>query len=199
MAEAKERSLFLIKPDGIQRGLIGEIISRIERTGLKFVAFKMLIPDEDKCWKHYNKDDAWFMEKGERTIKDRQEQGLPVEKEAIEYGKDILRGNVELLTSGPLLAMVIEGNEAVSVVKKLVGDTESYTSPVGTIRGDLSTDSFKLASESGRALRNTVHCSDSPAEGQRETALWFDESELMSYNLLTEKLLGNDLSEILGK
>lgn len=198
MEGTKERSFFLIKPDGIQRGLISEILGRLEKTGLKFVAMKMIVPQEDQCWAHYNKDDAWFLEKGERTIKDREERGLPIEKEAIEYGKDILRGNVEFLTSGPVLALILQGNEAVKIVKKIVGETEPVSSPVGTIRGDLCTDSFKLSSETNRAVRNLTHCSDSPDEAEREIKLWFEDSEIINYNLYNEAILyGEDLSEIL--
>ena len=87
----RERSFVIIKPDGIQRSLMGEIIKRLERTGLKFVAFKFFVPDEDRCWKHYDKDDTWFNEKGANIVKDLKEAGLPVEKEAIEYGKDIIK------------------------------------------------------------------------------------------------------------
>ncbi len=185
----KERSLVIIKPDGVQRGLIGEIISRIERTGLKIVSMKMIMADEDTLWKHYNKDDVWFQDKGEIVVKNRTEQGLPVEKEALEYGKDILRANIEFMTAGPVLAMVIQGNQAVGVVKKLVGGTEPLTSDVGTIRGDLTIDTYELANASGRAVRNLIHCSDEVSEAERELALWFTEDEVIKYRLANERIL----------
>lgn len=185
----KERSLVIIKPDGIQRGLIGEIISRIERTGLKVVSMKMVMAEEDVLWKHYNKDDVWFQDKGEIVVKNRTEQGLPVEKEALEYGKDILRANIEFMTAGPVLAMVIQGNQAVGVVKKLVGGTEPLTSDVGTIRGDLTIDTYELANASGRAVRNLIHCSDEVSEAERELALWFTEDEVIKYRLANERIL----------
>lgn len=185
----KERTLVIIKPDGIQRSLIGEIIKRIERVGMKFVAFKFLVPREDQCWTHYNKDDKWFTEKGERIIKEKQENGLSVEKSAIEYGKDILRGNVTFFMSGPVLAMVVEGNQSVGVVKKLVGGTEPMTSDVGTIRGDYTLDSYALAGIDIRAVRNLVHCSDSPSEAEREVKIWFDEKDLINYRLVQEEIL----------
>ena len=90
MHPSKERTFVIIKPDGVQRGLVGEILSRIERVGLKISALKMLVPTEEQCWTHYNKDDAWFLKKGERTVSDRAAAGLPVDKEPIEYGKDIV-------------------------------------------------------------------------------------------------------------
>lgn len=187
--QKKERTLVIIKPDGIQRGLVGEIIQRFERTGLKFVAFKMFIPTEEQCWAHYNKDDAWFEKKGQNTIKNLEAIGLPVEKPAIEYGKDIVRALVKFMISGPVVGMVIEGNQAVGVVKKITGGTEPLTSDVGTIRGDLTVDSYDLAVGDNRAVRNLIHCSDEPGEAQREIALWFTEKEIISYSLFNESVL----------
>ncbi|EKE19301.1 MAG: hypothetical protein ACD_9C00055G0005, partial [uncultured bacterium] len=117
----KERTFVIIKPDGVQRNLMGEIISRFERVGLKLTAMKMLVPKAEQCWTHYNKDEAWFQSKGERIVKGREEMSLPIEKEAIEYGRDIIGQLVTFMTSGPVLAMVIEGNSAVGIVTKLVG------------------------------------------------------------------------------
>lgn len=185
----KERTLVIIKPDGIQRSLMGEIIRRIERTGLKFVAVKFLIPQEDQCWKHYNKEEEWFLKKGERIIADRKEHGMPVEKEAIEYGKGIIQTNVNYFTSGPVLACIIEGNQSVAVVKKLVGSTEPSNSDVGTIRGDLTIDSYGLSTLDNRAVRNLVHASDSPEEAEREIPLWFAPKEIIDYRLVQEQIL----------
>lgn len=185
----KEQTLVIVKPDGIQRSLMGEILMRIERTGLKFVAVKFLLPKADQCWKHYNKDDEWFMKKGTRIVDDRTAQGLPIEKEAKEYGKDIIQSNVDFFTSGPVLAVVIEGNQSVAIVKKLVGGTEPTTSDVGTIRGDLTVDSYALSSIDNRAVRNLIHCSDSPEEAQREIPIWFETTDIVSYRLVQEQVL----------
>jgi nucleoside-diphosphate kinase len=184
-----EQTLVIIKPDGVQRSLMGEIMQRIERTGLKFVAVKFLVPQEDQCWKHYNKDEQWFMTKGTRIVADRTAHGMPIEKAEIEYGKDIIKSNVEFFTSGPVLAFVIEGNQSVAIVKKIVGGTEPSTSDVGTIRGDFTVDSYALSSLDNRAVRNLVHCSDSPEEAQREIPLWFEKSDIVSYRLLQEQVL----------
>ncbi len=186
---AIERTLVIIKPDGVQRGLIGDILSRLERTGLKFSAFKFLVPQEDQCWKHYNKDETWFRTKGDRIVEDRKNHGLPIEKDAIEYGRDIIAANVSFFTSGPVLAVVIEGNQAVAVVKKIVGGTEPTTSDVGTIRGDLTIDSYELSSVDNRAVRNLIHCSDSPEEAEREIPIWFDAQEIVKYRLVQEQIL----------
>jgi nucleoside-diphosphate kinase len=190
MTNAKrERSFVIIKPDGVQRSLMGEIIKRLERTGLKFVAFKFFIPDEDRCWKHYDKDEAWFLEKGSNIVKDLKEAGLPIEKGAVEYGKNIIKQLAILMTSGPVLAFVLEGNQAVGIVKKIVGGTEPLTSDVGTIRGDLTLDSYALAGIDGRAVRNLIHCSDKVEEAEREIKLWLDEKDFVSYKLVQEQIL----------
>lgn len=185
----KERTLVIIKPDGVQRGLIGEIIHRLERTGLKFVAFKMCVPNEEQCWTHYNKNDEWFEKKGQNTVKNREASGLPIEKPAIEYGKDIVRALVKFMSSGPVVSMVLEGNQAVGIVKKITGGTEPLTSDVGTIRGDLTVDSYDLAVGDDRAVRNLIHCSDQPNEAEREIKIWFKDEELISYKLFNESVL----------
>ena len=185
----KERTFVIIKPDGVQRNLMGEIISRFERVGLKLTAMKMLVPKAEQCWTHYNKDEAWFQSKGERIVKGREEMSLPIEKEAIEYGRDIIGQLVTFMTSGPVLAMVIEGNSAVGIVTKLVGGTEPLTSDIGTIRGDLTLDSYDLAGMDSRAVRNLIHCSDKPEEAEREIKIWFDESEIIKYKSISEAML----------
>lgn len=179
----------MLKPDAIQRGLMGEIIKRVERTGLKFTAMKFLVPTEEQCWTHYNKDDEWFESKGAKIVKQREENGLPVEKPAKEYGRDIIGQLVTFMTSGPVLGCVIEGNQAVGIVTKIVGGTEPLTSDVGTIRGDLTVDSYDLAGIDGRAVRNLIHCSDKPEEAEREIKIWFKEEEIVKYRLINEQML----------
>lgn len=185
----KERTLVIIKPDGIQRSLMGEIIKRIERTGLKFIAMKLTVLSEENLWKHYNKNDEWFEKKGGNIVKEREAKGLAVEKSAIEYGKDILRHLIAFMTSGPVLAMIVEGNQAVGIVAKLVGGTEPLSSDIGTIRGDLTIDSYALAGIDERAVRNLVHCSESPEEAEREIGLWFKENEVLKYSLIQDRIL----------
>lgn len=186
---SKERTFVIIKPDGIQRALMGEILSRFERTGLKVVGVKFVIPTADQCWTHYNKDEAWFLEKGSRILKGREEAGMPVDKDAIGYGKGIIQQLVDFMTSGPVLALVIEGNRSVDVVKKIVGATEPSTSDVGTIRGDLTIDSYDLAGLDERAVRNLIHCSDKVEEAEREIKIWFKENEIVNYRLVQEQIL----------
>lgn len=189
MANKKEMTFVMVKPDGVQRSLIGEIVSRIERTGLKLIALKFMVPTEDQCWKHYNKDDAWFEEKGAKMVISRKTAGLPSDRPAIEYGKDIVRLLVKFMTSGPAVAMVWQGNASVGIVKKIVGGTEPMTSDVGTIRGDLTIDSYDLAGGDERAVRNLIHCSDKPEEAEREMKIWFKDEELIKYRLINEEIL----------
>lgn len=184
-----ERTFVIIKPDGVQRGLIGEIIRRFERTGLKLVGTRFGIADEKKLWEHYNKDDAWFLKKGTKIAEDKKAAGLPVEKEPIEYGKDIIRQLVAFMTSGPVFMMVWEGNQAAAVIRKITGGTEPATSDVGTIRGDLTIDSYGIAAVDDRAVRNLIHCSENVEDANREVSLWFTESELLDYRLITEAIL----------
>lgn len=184
-----ERTFVIVKPDGVQRSLIGEIIKRFERTGLKLVGLKLTVLDSDRIWKHYNKDDAWFIKKGTKIAEDRAAAGLSAEKEPIEYGKDIIRALERFMTSGPVVVMAWEGNSAVAVVTKLVGDTEPSSSDVGTIRGDFTVDSYNIAAIDDRAVRNLIHCSDSPENAEYEIGLWFNENELIDYRLVGDQIL----------
>ncbi|MEN9413518.1 MAG: hypothetical protein RLZZ342_605 [Candidatus Parcubacteria bacterium] len=189
MHPKKERTFVIVKPDGVQRSLVGEIIKRYERTGLKLIGMKFWLADEATFWKHYNKDDAWFLKKGTKIVEDKKAAGLPVDKEPIEYGKDIIRQLVKFMTAGPVLMMVWEGNQAVAVVTKITGTTEPSSSDVGTIRGDFTVDSYGISAVDDRAVRNLIHCSDAPSEAEREIALWFKPEELLSYRLMSEEIL----------
>lgn len=185
----KEKTFVMIKPDGVQRSLIGEIINRFERTGLKLVAMKFVFATEEQCIKHYSKDDAWCESKGQIRIKNLEAEGLPIEKSALEYGRDIIKGLYSYMTAGPVVLMVWEGNKAVGIIKKIVGGTEPLTSDVGTIRGDFTIDSYDMANLDSRAVRNLIHCTDKPEEAEREINIWFTEKELLQYKLINNEIL----------
>jgi nucleoside-diphosphate kinase len=191
MANKKERTFVILKPDTVQRGLIGEVMRRLERTGLKLVAAKMLAADEDRLLKHYGKDDAWYLAKGTKRVALMKEAGKTVDenREPMEYGKDIIRGVVRYMQASPVMAMVWEGNQAVAVVKKLVGETDPTASDVGTIRGDYQLDSYSLSDAEERGIRNLIHCSDKVEEAQREIPIWFSTDELHDYRHVFEAIL----------
>jgi nucleoside-diphosphate kinase len=186
-----ERTFVILKPDAIQRSLIGEIISRLERTGLKLVAAKMLSADEQRLTTHYGKNDVWYLEKGEKRVRLMKEAGKAVDENRapIEYGKDIIRGVLRYMQASPVFAMVWEGNQAVAVVKKLVGVTDPTASDVGTIRGDYQLDSYSLSDAEQRGIRNLIHCSDKVEEAQREIPIWFSPEELQNYRHINEAIL----------
>jgi nucleoside-diphosphate kinase len=185
----KERTYVMVKHDGVQRSLIGEVIKRIERTGLKIVGMKMFVPDRERTVIHYGKDDAWYEEKGGNLVRAMQERGEEPQKSAIEYGRDIIETVVKYLTMGPVVGLVIEGAHAVSVVKKITGGTEPSKADVGTIRGDYNIDSYTAANLNGRAVRNIVHCTDKPEEAEREINIWFKPEEVINYRLVQEEIL----------
>ena len=193
MHPKKEKTFVILKPDAVQRGLVGEVTKRFERIGLKIAAMKMVVPTEEQCWSHYQKDDAWYLKKGTGLITNRTKLGLSIDKEAVEYGKDIIRAVVSYMTAGPVVCMVIEGNFAGPVVKRLVGSTEPATADTGTIRGDYALDSYFLCDTDGsRGMRNLIHCTD-PEDGAeaygREVAIWFGEDEIVNYRLVSEAMM----------
>jgi nucleoside-diphosphate kinase len=185
----QERTFIILKPDTVQRSLMGEVTKRFEQTGLKCTAIKMFMADETRLLKHYDKSEEWFLKKGTNIVDDLKTQGLPVEKEAIEYGRDIIRTVVKYMTAGPVVAMIWEGNQSVAVVKKIVGTTEPAVSDVGTLRGDYTIDSYGHASFENRAVRNLIHCSDAVDEAEREIAIWFTEAEVMEYVTAQERIM----------
>ncbi len=185
----QERSLVLLKPDTVQRSLVGEVIKRFEQTGLKISAMKMIVATEEQLLTHYNKTDEWYERKGKGIVEELTAQGKEITKEPIEYGKDIIRTIVHYMTAAPVVAMILEGNKAVSVVTKIVGTTEPSTSDVGTIRGDYTVDSYAHATFENRAVRNLVHQSESPEEAEREIAIWFKDEEIMNYMTAQERIM----------
>lgn len=191
MAEIKkEQSLVVIKPDGIQRSLIGEIIQRFERTGLKLVALKMTVPSKELVHKHYTVDPDWRMNNGTKTIKAYMDQGkTPPTQDPMEMSGMTLDKLINYLSAGPAIAMVWQGMHAVSVIRKVTGSTEPRTSDVGTIRGDFTIDSYEVSDIDQRAVRNLIHASGSTQDAEKEIALWFSPEELMSYRLFNEIVL----------
>lgn len=185
-----ERTLIIIKPDGIQRNLIGEIIQRYERVGLKIVSAKMMVATEDMIEKHYTLDPEWCRITGEKTIKGYVDKGLtPPINDPFEVTNLLLKKLKSYMASGPILVMVWEGAHAVSIVRKITGGTEPLKSEVGTIRGDYVHDSYQLSDNDNRPIRNLVHASGSVKEAEDEIKHWFSENEIVDYTLLREGIL----------
>ncbi len=185
-----EKTLVALKPDAVQRSLIGEIIQRFERVGLKLVALKMILPDESFVKTHYTFDPAWIRKTGEKNIKNYHDKGLtPPTDNPLEMGEKILNQLQSYLTSGPVIAMVWQGAHAVSLVRKLVGSTEPRTSDVGTIRGDYVLDSYEMSDQDSRAIRNLIHASGNVEEAELEIPHWFNEKEIIDYKLMQEAIL----------
>ncbi len=186
----KERTLVIIKPDGVQRSLIGEIIKRFERVGLKLVALKMIIPEKEQVEKHYLVDPNWKKNVGEKAIEAYKKKGMePPTENPEEAGEKVLEGLKKYMTSGPVVAMVLQGAHACAIVRKLVGGTEPLSSDVGTIRGDFVLDSYQMADTDGRAVRNLIHASGNPEEAEKEIPVWFNENEILNYRLIQEAIL----------
>ncbi len=190
MHHTKEKTLVLVKPDGVQRALIGEILRRYERSGLKLVALKMAVPTSDMIEKHYLIDPEWPFKTGTKTINSYKAKGKrPPSEDPLEVTKIVLNNLKKYMSSGPVIAMVWQGIHAVGIVRKITGGTEPLTSDVGTIRGDLTIDSYEISDIDKRAVRNLIHASGTPDEAEKEISLWFKPEELVNYRLLGEQIL----------
>lgn len=185
-----EQTLVIIKPDGIQRSLIGEVIGRFERIGLKLVAIKMFVPTVEMIEKHYTLDPQWRRITGEKRIKAARDRGeVPPSEDPLEITRVVLEKLKKYMTSGPVVAMVWQGAHAIKIVRKLVGNTEPLASDVGSIRGDFVLDSYEMADQDGRSVRNILHASGSVKEANDEIKHWFKESEVMNYKLVQEQII----------
>jgi nucleoside-diphosphate kinase len=186
----KERTLVIIKPDGVQRSLIGEIVRRFERVGLKLVAMKFTVAKPEMVEEHYTLDPEWKKKVGEKSIESYKKKGqTPPTEDPIEIGNAVVERLKGYMTSGPVLIMAWQGAHAVELVRKLVGGTEPRSSDVGTIRGDFVLDSYSMADTDDRAIRNLIHASGSVPEAQQELAHWFASHELVDYRLVQEGIL----------
>lgn len=190
-----ERTLVVIKPDGVLRGLSGEILRRFERAGMKIVAAKMVSVSKELAEKHYPADrHDWIEQIGKKTLINYQKLEADVKKllgtdNPKEIGKMARVWLLEYITSGPVFAVVLEGPHAVDLVRKMAGHTLPSESAPGTIRGDFSFDSSLLANSAKRAIKNLVHASGNLEEAKYEIPLWFSKDELISYERADEKAM----------
>ncbi len=161
-----ERTLVILKPDAVARGIAGEIITRFERAGLKIIAVKMVAPNEAHYHRHYEDIGQLISRRGE----------------------DVYRRNADFMESGPVVAMVLEGVQAVSVVRKMVGETEPHKAQPGTIRGDYAHMTIEHSNQRGSGLPNLVHASADAKEAKAEIEHWFQKSELHEYKTAHQHL-----------
>lgn len=176
----KEKTFVLVKPDGIKKGIIGEIIKRFEQRDLKVVALEMFQPTEDDIDNHYPKDEEWIHRLGGKTIKTYEKYGIdPEEKlgtsDQMEIGKMVRGWVIDYMISAPLVKMVVQGVHAVDMVRKIAGPTLPSDADMGTIRGDFSVDSPAVANSEHRAVMNIVHASETAEEAEHEIKHWFGE------------------------
>jgi nucleoside-diphosphate kinase len=160
-----EKTLIVFKPDAVQRGIIGEIITRFERAGFKIVGVKMSQPDREHFHEHYE---------GIGTLKSRK-------------GEEIFEGQLATMADGPVIAMVLEGVDAIDTVRKMVGSTEPKSALPGTIRGDYAHVSYGQAASTGRGVANIIHASAEKDEAEKEIALWFSGNEIFDYEVVHQK------------
>jgi nucleoside-diphosphate kinase len=184
-----EKTLVLLKPDVVQRGLVGEIVTRFERKGLKIVAMKMVWPSEEQALEHYTWPEHAMVALGERTRAAYKEKGIEDKRTPKEIALNIQKKLVTYLSAGPLVAMVIEGAHAIAYVRKLRGSVNTLTADLGSITGDYTIDSYFLSDEDDRAARTLVHASGSVEEATNEIKIWFTQKEIYDYNLAIEEIL----------
>ena len=160
-----ERTLVILKPDAVQRGIVGEIMTRFERVGLKIIGMKMISPSTEQYYEHYENIGKMVTRRGER----------------------IFNFTLDFMSLGPVIAIVFEGIESIALVRKMVGTTEPKSADVGTIRGDYSHMSYEYADSNEKGIPNLIHASGDVSDAEQEIKHWFSESELFEYKNLNEK------------
>ncbi|RJQ15899.1 nucleoside-diphosphate kinase [Candidatus Woesearchaeota archaeon] len=184
-----EKTLVLIKPDGVQRGLIGEIILRFEKCGLKIIGIKMVYASRELAGKHYTDDEAWLKSVGEKSIKSYENQGKKLTVDPLTQGKQVREWLLDYITASPIVALILEGHNAVRNVRKIVGPTSPADAAPGTIRGDFTFDTPMLGDMQKRPVQNLIHASGSVEEAQTEIKIWFKPEEIHAWKRIDEDLL----------
>ncbi len=190
----EEKTLVLVKPDGVMRGLAGEVMSRFEKRGLKIIAIKMVWPTREHIHKHYPSYDGWFESVGSRTKEFFEAKSIDIKEHFgtdnhIEVGKQIKEWLADYLTQGPVVAMVVKGMHAITTVRKLVGHTYPIEAMPGTIRGDFSVDTPSAANVEKRVVKNIVHASGNDVEAKHEIEQWFSPEEIHDYKRAEEDIM----------
>ena len=194
MHPKEEKTLLLVKPDGVKRGLTGDIISRLEARGLKIIALEMIHATKDQMDDHYPKDEKWITRIGQKTLDTYEKYGFDTKEELgtidpLKIGQMVRKWLIDFMTSAPLVKMVVQGVHAVDMVRKLAGNTMPALSEMGTIRGDFSVDSAAAANRDKRAVHNLVHASETPEEAKHEIKHWFAPEEVHGYKRAEEDMM----------
>ncbi|MFA5888618.1 MAG: nucleoside-diphosphate kinase [Candidatus Paceibacterota bacterium] len=186
MHPKEEKTFVMIKPDGVRKGLIGEVIRRFEQRDLKIVALEMFQPTHDQLDNHYPKNEEWITRLGSKTVSTYEKYGYDLisdfgTNDPAKIGPEIRKWLVDFMESAPLVKMIVQGIHSVDIVRKLAGDTLPYRADVGTIRGDFSIDSPALANKEKRCVTNIIHCSETPEESAHEIKHWFGDVPVYNY------------------
>lgn len=187
-----ERSLVIIKPDGVVRQIVGDIISRFERKGLKIVAMKMVHPTKKQVDQHYILTEEWIASNGQRTYDSYVSKGVKPPAEPRELALETRRKLMEYMGAGPVVAMILEGAHVIEIVRKIRGATSPLSADVGSVGFDYSLESYELADAGNWAVRNTLHGSDSRESAEREIPLWFGSDEIIGYETAIERYIYDD-------
>lgn len=190
----EEKTVLIIKPDGVKRGLIGEIISRVEKRGLKIIALDMIWATREQIDDHYPKDEKWITRLGEKTKETYEKYGFDLKEElgtedTKKIGNMVRNWLLDFMTSGPIVKVVIKGIHAIDMIRKLCGNTMPAFAEMGTIRGDFSIDSAAAANRNKRAVHNIVHTSETPEEVKNELSFWFSPEEIHDYKRAEEDIM----------
>ena len=182
----EEQTFVLIKPDGVQKGLVGEIIKRFEQRDLKVVALEMFQPNREQIDKHYPKDKAWVTRLGEKSMSVYNKYGIDPKPllgtdDPVKIGPMVRGWVIDYMMRAPLVRMIIQGLHAVDMVRKIAGPTLPFQADMGTIRGDFSNDSPALANSEKRAVMNILHASETPEEAKHEINHWFGGTAPLKY------------------
>lgn len=190
----EEKTFLMLKPDGVKRGLVGEVIHRVEQRGLKIIALEMCMPTREQIDEHYPTDEEWIKRVGGKTLSTYEKYGYDAKAELgtddpLAIGKMVRNWLLDFMTSGPLVKMVVQGIHAVDMVRKIVGHTLPNMAEMGTIRGDYSMDSAAAANRDKRAVHNLVHASETPEEAAHEISHWFSPEDIHGYKRTEEDLM----------
>lgn len=176
-----ERTLILIKPDGVVRKIIGELLSRFERKGFNIVAMKMVWPDQKLAAAHYTDSEEWLIGTGTRTYEGYLARGVKSKLKPREIGLNTRRKLMEHITAGPVVALVLQGAHVVELARKIRGSTSPLDADVGTVGFDYTIDSYELSDAGDWATKNIIHASDSATNAEKEIKLWFKNDEIFDY------------------